>query len=145
MNRERLTKLAQWLQAGAPHKRVQFNMNLLGNFSDKEGNSRVAPTTPECTAACCIAGAAAVFFGTTDEVTDAYRRGGEGWRVLGARLLEMDYDEACKLFYPDSKWPCIGPGYEEIKPEDAAKVIHHLLETGLVDWSVAGLGFITKR
>jgi hypothetical protein len=129
MNIERLEIIAKWLEAGAPHVdgTYGFNMDvfLLHNRQDYSGEY--------CGTAMCIGGAAIQFFSKL--ASNCRNKDARARDLLG--LADV---EAKKLFYPytldrhfknsrDWEW-------SQIKPQDAAKVIRHLIDTGEVDWEI---------
>lgn len=151
MNIERLTRLAEWLEGGAMHHRINFDMNK--GISIEE----VPPTVEElsaCGTSCCIAGAAVQFF---DEDFDEWLRGmiaptddeleavagtetEVGWYsvlVKARRLLELSEKQAESLFEPHARHDRFtdrGDLAYYNDPDWAARVIRNLIATGAVDW-----------
>ncbi len=146
MHIPRLTQLAEWLEAGAPHK------NGVDHFDMGHG---VAVTS--CGTACCIAGAATQFFGgevgqsLLQEAKQVYEeelgddlptpRGEAPWQGDGLidgvfghamELLELDQNQARELFTPK---PIDQNFWSLITPAEAAQTIRQLIATGEVDWS----------
>lgn len=129
IHRERLTRLAEWLEAGAPHEHVKFNMRTYFRFTGEHGET--VPFLEEaCGAVCCIAGAATQFFDPDRVRTYCY----VGKQVFkhAKNLLGLTWGQAQDLFIPRTLHR------DKIKPQDAAKVIRHFLDTGEVDWSIVG-------
>lgn len=144
MNRERLIELAEWLEAGAPHKDGvdKFDMEVGIAYSS-------------CGTACCIAGAATQFFGgergkelarearedyEVEVEFDEYARGeacfygSRGPLSYAIELLELDTDQARSLFIPRDSVDGIEFDNNQITPEWAGRTVRHLIETGKVDW-----------
>jgi hypothetical protein len=57
VNKRRLAAIAKWLEAGAPHKKGVVGFDMTDVLVAKS-----------CGTACCIAGAAQSFFGSTPEI-----------------------------------------------------------------------------
>lgn len=142
MNVERLTKLAEWLENGAPHENITFDMTTTIKF--KVFNPEDEHETARCGTVCCIAGAAVQFFHEDFEhfVWCGIRRGyvtGDAnedeysWSLVSdeaMRLLDLPDGTAKRLFAPSF-------GAELIRFSDpawAARTIRHLIATGEVDW-----------
>lgn len=140
MHIPRLTTLAVWLEAGAPHQ------DSVDHFDMSRGVAYNA-----CGTTCCIAGAATQFFGGAegvalrDEAIKGWQTGmtvgdagestfyGEGGAFpVAMALLELTNEQACSLFTPnhldEDEWG-------SITPEEVARVIRNLIQTGKVDWS----------
>lgn len=140
-----LVKVAEWLEAGAPHVVIkegqaiaEFNMSFGGVYDE------VA-----CGTACCIAGAVVQFenlmqpdeSGEIEFFSEDPENVGEGEpRELGAGEIASNFiglteDQADKLFMPFGEFE-----YEEAsefsKPARAAAVVRHLIETGEVCWDL---------
>lgn len=87
------------------------------------------PNLPhDCGTASCIGGTAEVYFELPNAVsvytflTDVEEE---------QAIPDKDYETLHSLFYPPESG-----GYWGATPEDAAKVIRHLVATGTVDWSI---------
>lgn len=136
MNIDRLTEIAEWLEAGAPEKCniSGFNMNTFGEKSS-------------CGTVCCIAGSANAFhFESIGEKWNVYDLDDPG---LASTLLGLTEDQSYRLFYPES-WAgnvgCRNPElkldwkgeqpWHNISPQHAARVIRNLIATGDVDWNL---------
>lgn len=141
-----LTKVAQWLEAGAPHVQVtddlevgHFDMEyaVVANPYDIHGN--------DCGTACCIAGAVCQFemLGLDERDEDGDLEwilpgedarevdGNLGAFFLASDYLGMDYDDAVRLFSPFN----LGlDGHTYRNPAIAALVVRHFIETGEVSW-----------
>ena len=127
MNIERLNIIAEWLEAGAPHKNGVVGFYMPVFF--REDN--------ECGTIACIGGCAVQWWGDEKLLKD-YWKHKEKENV--ANLLRLDVDTANALFYPDSypedrdgKGPLLNR-LEEVTPAWAARCIRKLMETGEVDW-----------
>lgn len=126
MNKDGLRVISDWLKNGAPHEKVDGEVDLGFNMEywaeedeyDKVGNS--------CGAVMCIAGAAHHFLGTWDDYVDDYH-------ATARELLNLDYDIAFELFEPDH----YSSAYNAA-PKQAAAVIDNLIETGKVEWEKFG-------
>lgn len=82
LNIPNLTKLAEWLEGGALHEKITFNMRT---GMDVEVNKITEAYDPEkhnaCTTACCIAGAAVQFFNTPQELIEqAFHNNDVSWK-----------------------------------------------------------------
>jgi hypothetical protein len=83
MNIERLTAIAEWLEAGAPERDgVQY-------FDMKWWNSDLKSITGYCGTVCCIGGAASLWWSTCRYSDDH-----------AAEALGLNYSTANQLFYP---------------------------------------------
>lgn len=152
MNIDRLTKLAEWLEAGAKHERIHFDMTRGLAFKITEDFDPKKPA--DCDTSCCIAGAAVQFFGGDARLTRSAESAQErtdlgflredgftesGWLSISnaaADLLDLDGDDfycSEKLFEPQ-QW--FGGELEDFNdPAWAARTIRHLIATGEVDWN----------
>lgn len=148
MNTERLEHLARWLEGGAQHARVRFDMTTGYELIAEEFN----PDAPsDCGAVCCIAGAAVQFFATDQEKLErhaAFKIGLEeddedeplDWRVVfdqAQDLLELSREQAAELFVPGNGGEITdyaGTLHSYNDPAWAARTIRHLIATGEVDW-----------
>jgi len=110
MNKERLSTIADWLEAGGDstgcHK---FNMAYWDNGQEDY-------TGTACGTAMCIGGAADAFFG------------GEVAESLG-----LDNLKTHALCHPSE----IDMSWDKITPQAAATVVRHLITFGVVDWRLA--------
>lgn len=141
MNKERLEIIAEWLEAGAPHK------NGVTGFNMAFGASK---TEPACGTACCIAGAAVYFFAPEEakrfeldleeqlkdkffhpeyDVASADFFGYNNIEEIACKLLDLDYDTGDELFVPSGI-----VALSNIQPSEAAAVIRELIKTGEVNW-----------
>ncbi|MDX9668748.1 hypothetical protein [Pseudomonas sp. P8_250] len=130
--RSALVKVAEWLEAGAPHVSLANGMDL-----DRFAMDSVVEVNDECGTSCCIAGAVCQFEGLG---LDNRQYDGElGWSgesggfELAATHLDMSDDDAHRMFEP---WGYFGGTDESFNsaPRGAA-VIRHFLATGEVDWN----------
>ena len=150
MNTERLAVLAEWLEKGAPHERITFDMCRGIGFSISlasvyyhalNGNPANA-----CKTSCCIAGSAVQFFGDVAELVaklDEYEvfcfennMPFDDVHNAAAELLGLDEDQSYYLFTPhieETEHPYDSLAYYD-KPAWAARVIRNLIATGIVDW-----------
>ena len=123
MNKERLTEVALWLEAGAPERK--FNMNRFLNTD----------TTNGCGTECCIAGYAVTKY-APEQVISAEMYGTAD--DLARDLLGLSNEDAGQLFYAKSPLGYSYTGHwEDISPYDAAIVVRNFIKTGQVDWSLA--------
>lgn len=133
--RAALVRVAEWLENGAKHVVVGRTGREIGLFDMEYG---VQPTS--CGTACCIAGAVYQFEGLqgAENHADFFREVGPQAKALikGALPFSGDEDDALDaLFMP---WDFFDYDYTEefSSPARAAKVIRHLLATGIVDWDI---------
>lgn len=117
MNVELLTRVALWLEAGAPHvdkdgNKVNFNMKM------------VQATHRTCGTTCCIAGYAALLVNAHIDASDYLR-----W---AAANFDLDRETTKALCYPFSSHSVL----VGIKPDQAARTIRHLIATGEVKWDL---------
>lgn len=139
MNKHRLTVLADWLERGAPHAHIRFDMRTYIAKFDKNG--RVLPdcdvnVKPEdvCSTACCMAGVLTQTYAPHTLVRNGrVILGVPIWRIA-AQVAGLTRTQAYLLFVP----PTIP--LNRITAKEAAKVVRHLVATGVVDWRVAGYG-----
>lgn len=148
MHIERLTILALWLEAGAPH------VGSVKGFDIEVGIKALGPDVESCGTVCCIAGAATQFFG--DDAgqlrrsaalfwsDDEWAPNEAGWDPVfnqARELLELDEVIAEQLFIPataenrlmdlvDNDW------LEFNDPVLAGRVIRNLIATGEVNWEI---------
>jgi len=116
MNKERLSIIADWLEAGGDNKDgYGFNMD----HWIAEGS--VDYTGGKCGTAMCIGGAANTFFG------------GLKAESLGLGLSSDIGSVADQLCYPCD----IATPWDKITPQAAATVVRHLITFGVVDWRLA--------
>lgn len=142
MHIERLTKLAEWLEAGAPHETITFDMTTSMRFRKFDAND--PHYTATCGTVCCLAGAAVQFFHEdfdffvergirnsyicADADEDEY-----SWtqiRDAALRLLDLPRLTADALFVPAQGTPL--EQYSD--PAWVARTLRHLIATGDVDW-----------
>jgi len=147
MHIERLTKLAEWLEAGGKHELVHFDMTSGIRFSEEVEMERLTPEEINaCGSSCCIAGAAVQFFNNpvamiraAIEDNDMYDTTEVPWHTVkeeAAELLELDSDVASWLFEPNY-YAHIVDHYNLgafNDPAWAARTIRHLIATGEVNW-----------
>jgi hypothetical protein len=129
MNIELLKKVAEWLEAGAPHQQtggMGFDMRYFG-VTNGCFNNPPSWITPECGSVGCIAGAVNQFSGVNIFTGDA----NTAFKALGVYDEELQ-DKLHTLFYPEE--------YEDAwyaPPEKVAKVVRHFIKTKEVDWELA--------
>ena len=139
MNRELFEKIAQWLEAGAPHEPGGIGFNMAYTYCDDCSNHAEQEWNQGCGTVMCIAGAALVFDpdtkDTASHISDMDETEGYARRNLG--ISEEDADA---LFYPDFS-PDRYYGRDEsmnyyhmITPQQAAETIRHYMDTGEVKW-----------
>lgn len=145
MNKERLTKIAEWLEAGAKHDLITFDMTSGVRFTQEVPHD--PDKAPYCASSCCIAGAAVQFFGGFSEddleSIDTERFDGHAeiaWDHIlpkARELLDLDHFTAERLFTPNDFF--VVPGsHGSLKafndPAWAARVIRGFIATDAVDW-----------
>ncbi len=145
MNKQRLIELAEWLEAGAPHKYITFDMNK-GLFIEAQEAEDLSDIN-RCETSCCIAGAAVMFFNDPQEMLkremfayhmnaeDVLARGGEmelnfaNVMDEAMELLDIGPEDAAELFRPRALT------LDEVNdPQLAAKVIRNFIATECVAW-----------
>lgn len=129
---ESLTRVAEWLEAGAPHRRSDGRVVHGFNMSHGVG-------TEDCGTTCCIAGAVCQFEGLGVLSYDGemnFFGDTDGAGTLAAKHMGLSDEVASRLFMPFDHWVTEGAGVSVSDPEAAAKVVRHYLATGQVDWSV---------
>lgn len=134
MNKKHLAVLADWLERGAPHAHIHFNMCTYLTPIDKDGNDLpyFSPVEDICSTACCMAGALVQTYAPEKLVTDGRISYISPISEVAARLAGLPSPQAFQLFIP----PNIP--LASITAQKAAKVVRHLIATGTVDWRVAG-------
>ncbi|MFQ6309882.1 hypothetical protein [Lysobacter capsici] len=156
MNTERLIKLAEWLEAGAKHERITFDMSkgielrIPQEFEPSQATS--------CNSSCCLAGATIQFFGDVRELADISF---DPWRSLDAgmqarelnwwniadqaeMLLDLSRTQASYLFkpwnyhifadLPRERNSNLNKSEAFNDPAWAARTIRHLIATGEANW-----------
>lgn len=138
-----LVKIAEWLEAGAPHVVIkegqtiaEFNMNYGGEYIEEA-----------CGTACCIAGAVVQFedlmqpdedgtigfFSTDPDDIDEDEERELGAGEVAQNFLGITEAEADRLFMPFHSFSYENSA-EFSQPARAAAVVRHFIETGEVDW-----------
>lgn len=160
LNLERLDALAKWLEAGAPHDKLVFDMNVGIVYRVPLDVDEVAPNA--CKTSCCIAGAAVQFFGEQQDDGKPPLWNTASWDIdetSGCELFQVpwydvkqeassllfgpepdDEEEYAKykrltraLFNPDTVYDFVRlPDFSDSKW--AARTVRRLMETGEVDW-----------
>jgi hypothetical protein len=145
MNIERLTTIAEWLEAGAPERDgvKHFDMSQGMMFVESVSQQERADITSEkimaCGTVCCIAGTACAFFNDPKSLIDkALLNLDWSWLVEGVswmrvhsharELLGLSDEMAQELFMPR-----VGQ-LHEYTADHAARCIRRLIGTGEVDW-----------
>lgn len=129
--RAALIKVAEWLEAGAPHTVLPHGLRV-----DTFDMTVPVGVDDECGTSCCIAGAVCQFEGLGLEVRDA--DGSLGWMGdigamdLAGAFLGMDLRSQLKMFEPWNHFYGDDESFNAA-PRGAA-VIRHFLATGEVDW-----------
>lgn len=125
MNIERLEIIAEWLEAGAPHRDGQgFNMET---WSKKDHTDYAGA---KCGTVMCIGGAANQFFGEGTAGLAMVDEPGVGIEILG-----LTRKQTVALFYPYVLGALSSRNWSSITPQHAARVIRHLIATDEVDWA----------
>lgn len=124
MNIERLTILAEWLEAGAPPR------DGVEGFDTRYFGSAFGYGEPKV----CIAGAAAAFFGDRAVMAEECRTKSKT-SIAGALLGIEDERVQNRLFIfgVASLTPMKG---EDVAREMAARTLRHLIATGEVVWDL---------
>lgn len=139
MNEERLNILAEWLEGGAQHERITFDMSTGLAYDEivELDPNKIA----QCGSSCCIAGAAVQFFNNPPAMIETALKKRDineskteipWWTVKeeAASLLDLDVKTAHLLFEPAG-----GEKLAEYNdPYWAGRVIRRLIATGEVDW-----------
>ena len=149
MNEARLVQMAEWLEAGAPHQYLKFDITTGITFDQRPMSKDDIPT---CATSCCIAGAACFFFNDVPAMVEKeLNQFGYCTRVdwtdvtnEATDLLGLTIGQANKLFIP---WTSSQRHDDDIDalsyygrpityndPAWAARVIRHFLATGVIDW-----------
>lgn len=131
VGRERLGKVQQWLEAGAPHVEVFDNGEQLLPITTFDMYETVG-RSGDCGTACCIAGAVVQFSDPLDVRSTFSPQYYTGFGAKAAALLDISQDDADSMFVPSEvEW-------DSITPAVAAKMLKTYLATGVVDWVAAG-------
>ena len=107
-NIENLTKLLNWLEAGAPHAHFNMSVGLVPQITVQYTNRYDVPPSTDCKTACCLAGAA-VLLSNPDNLPppSAYTSTGEAnfekVYKTAKTWLGLDDETAIELFEPDHK------------------------------------------
>lgn len=123
MRVDRLEEIAKWLDDGAIHVTAGgtvygFNMGYWDNsVDDIVEEDAAAAESQGCGSVMCIGGAAEQFYGE-----------------YASEALGLDRYTSRRLFYPRDHFT--KTEYEDLTPENCAKVIRHLIKTGNVDWEI---------
>ena len=130
--RKALVTVAQWLEAGAPHIKLDNGWQV-----DHFAMDTVIDVDPWCGTSCCIAGAVCQFEGLGAEARmddgELGWVGEHGGFELASNFLGIGEDEAHQLFEP---WNHFGGDDESFNSAArGAAVIRHFLATGEVDWN----------
>ena len=129
--RKALVTVAEWLEAGAPHKMLGNGLQV-----DRFDMEKVVEVNASCGTSCCIAGAVCQFEGLG--MGNRYRDGGlewagnEGGFELAKDFIGLETREANQLFMPWNYFDGDSESYNSAAR--GAAVIRHLLTTGEVDW-----------
>lgn len=147
MNKQLLGELAEWLEGGAKHKYVTFGMGV-GILVKKTRKDRLKDIRT-CKTVCCLAGAAVQFYNEPQKILERAieethpkygKQYGKADRQLpwsdvsdeAKHVLGLDNLTAATLFFPPA-WSD-DTGESSITPAWAARVVRHLIATGVVDW-----------
>lgn len=132
--RKNIKPTLDWLKQGAPHIDEQFGYRdigfNMGSFIDEGDDEWPIEdySRQHCGTTCCIAGHVVI----TACLASGLKRSFRSTEETAAYYLGLDEDEASMLFY------VVGPPRDlsSITPKQAARVIEHAMETGVIDWSV---------
>lgn len=136
MNIPNLRALADDLRAKPLH---QFHLGFWFGRSHSEQPGLFESFKPSCQTCACIAGDTLMLFdpNTWTDTSEVSRR--------AAEILGLNSMQAASLFTPlrpycaDDPEPYqlpFGRGFDSITPQEAARVIDRLIETGGVDWRI---------
>ncbi len=141
MNIDRLIYLAEWLEGGAKHKTITFDMSSGVSYEIDEDEDYSIESLNKCNTSCCIAGAATQFFNKPKALLEEQiKKEGLGeflgepeidWGIIqneATELLGLEYKQSCALFRPGKYLK----DYND--PAWAARVIRGLIDSGKVDW-----------
>lgn len=149
MNKRRLSRIATWLEKGAKHKYMSFDMTKGIVFKNEDFKP---DDVAHCGTSCCIAGAAVHFYDEVQLLVDSdLQESFNGYSFIdweyvrnsAKRILGLTDEQCDKLFTPQDYY---GDHYCELfgteprlaffnHPQWAARTIRHLIETGEVDWA----------
>lgn len=122
MNAERLTAIAEWLEAGAPERDGVAGFDMR-DFIDRRS----------CGTYCCIAGAAVAMFEPSLFLNNNPYTGD----TLATEILDLDEDTADALFYALGASTDAMDWSPAVVADDAAwaaRCVRKLIATGKVDW-----------
>lgn len=129
-----LVKVAEWLEAGAPHVNIDGR-----HIDDFDMNYTVSKAGNNCGTVCCIAGAVYQFEGLA------------GYDIChsAADYMGLSSENAFNLFFPweelSDDYPALGDNPEPFSDKAvAARTIYTFLETGEIDWIGSGLDVKTS-
>jgi hypothetical protein len=150
MNTERLAYLATWLEEGAKHELITFDMEYGISIQSEDYD---ASRHNACKTSCCIAGAATQFFMPKDNLVELFRKHAPqtiqpewmdnddksvDWYPVfesGKDLLGLTEEQASALFAPGGRGTRMSEYLEDYNdPAWAGRTIRHLIKTGEVDW-----------
>lgn len=130
IHKKRLAILAEWLEAGGEAPHIKFGMYTYLKLLDKNGNETY-DKNEACNSICCMAGALAQTFGDPSTNVLWLSHVGIGISEYARKLVGLDQIEGNALFEP------AGLDFRSITPQQAARVVRHLIATGNVDWSAS--------
>lgn len=138
LNKEKLHKFADMIE-----QEKHVNFDNVDNPRDEMTGFNMGMVFHTCGTPACLAGymcATAVSDGFLP-VQDFMNGGTSAYLKAGAWMHDVPVEEYYRegtyyfnLFEPDSR--IAGKNWDDITPQDAAKVIRHLADTGEVDWSI---------
>ncbi len=135
MNKRRLAGIARWLERGAKAKKNVVKFDMSNGVMFQGPHDATLEDKFSCGTACCIAGAAVMFYNKPLELArESYAYAGISWTSVRAeayKLLDLDSDRGYQLFYGIGG---IG-ACSSVSPAWAARVIRKLIATGEVDWA----------
>jgi hypothetical protein len=136
-NAERLKPIRDWLARGG-----EALHTARGNF-DFIYSEWVAVRKPEftshrkapgnCGRLCCIGGAAQMLYG--NELLKLFKDNWASDKSIGA-YLGLSNNVMRSLFYPGGNWTGSGIDPYDLPAPEIAKVLTHLMETDVLDWSI---------
>jgi hypothetical protein len=141
LNIPALTTLAEQLEARSFPSNVMFCMNYFNNpiaevrrlgASGYYAEGADVEMVNHCGTAACIAGLTKVIFDLPGGIMTGFDTAAYFLGLTDEKYIDRMGD--CILFYPNTNDP-----WSQITPALAAKVVRHLIETGEIDWTLAGV------
>jgi hypothetical protein len=127
MNIERLTEIAEWLEAGAPERNGVAAFNMVDfNITPDEFKVITGKKPPvSCGSICCIAGTANVWWPDENNT----------YMTSARKKLGLSFSQANTLFFANEGEEEEERVLSDISPAWAARCVRKLIATGCVDWN----------